>query len=30
MHCQGHISDAFLRAIDAFYHWDNGEPEPTV
>jgi hypothetical protein len=30
MHCKGHIRDTFLRAIDAFYCWDDGEPEPTV
>jgi hypothetical protein len=30
MHHKGHIRDTFLRALDAFYCWDEGEPEPTV
>jgi len=29
-HAPGHVRDAFLAAIEAFYHWDDGEPEPTV
>ena len=29
-HAPGHVRDAFRAAIEAFYHWNDGEPEPTV
>ena len=29
-HAPGHIRDTFLRAVDAFEAWEDGEPEPTI
>jgi hypothetical protein len=29
-HAGGHIRDCFIAAIEAFYKWKEGEPEPTV
>lgn len=29
-HYPGHIRDTFIRAIEAFADWNEGEPEPTV
>jgi hypothetical protein len=29
-HSPGHVCDTFLRAVDAFEAWEDGEPEPTV
>jgi hypothetical protein len=26
----GHVRETFCAAVAAFYHWERGEPEPTV
>jgi hypothetical protein len=29
-HAPGHIRDTFLEAVEAWYHWQEPEPQPTV
>lgn len=29
-HAPGHVRDMFREAIEAYVHWNSGEPEPTV
>jgi hypothetical protein len=29
-HAPGHVQDTFLAAVEAFYRWRRGQPEPTV
>jgi len=29
-HAPGHIRDTFCGAVEAWYHWREGDPEPTV
>jgi hypothetical protein len=29
-HAPGHVRDTFGEAVEAFYHWNGTDPEPTV
>jgi hypothetical protein len=29
-HATGHVRDTFCDAVESFYHWRLGKPEPTV